>query len=420
MLTEARRAVVGIVDYLVKPISEEALFNSELIGDSSLGVYVHVPFCPTICSFCAFSVVQDRNPDQKQNYVNAVSTQIQRVGAKLSENPIDWVYLGGGTPSVLEPEQLEQIFTSLEVFREIHPQASVTMESRVDDLRVDLVQKQEEIGINRWSVGIQTLSDKERSKYGLQLSSDEALEALGALEGKEYNVDLIFGGPDQTIEEWQETLDKIMKVRPPQLTAYMYMPLAGTHAFEKSRQNWLKWKRRQYKMTEKLLSAMSENGYKQSDTFMFSRIEDTNDKSIPYADVSMIATKTPIVGFGQSAYSLLPHAVAVNPRDIDSFIQAENDGEIKQEYLGRSNDLMMKGLRLFARMTSLLSILTANKEYKQNTNQVFLSYLIWTEIYRLARDWNTLSSRVGYYTTAISRKNELSKNSKYQEINLRQ
>ena len=380
------------------------------------GIYIHIPFCKTECAFCAFSKERDSNRQRKERYVQALVQQIKRVAALLPNNSIDWTYFGGGTPSALEPEQLRAILTSLRDFQNIHPQVSVTMEARVDNLG-DWVFDQEKMGITRWSVGVQTFDDSERKHYGLQLSSDEVLNRLQKFEehGLEYNIDLIFGGPDQTLATWQHTIAQTIKLRPPEVTTYMYMPLAATESWQKHgmKRNWLQWKREQFAMTTYLLDTMRENGYRQTDTFMFSRMKVDADKVTPYADISMIATKTAILGLGQSAYSLLPDVIAVNPYDIDGYIESEEKNEIP-EYVGRKNDVVLKALRNVSRLTSMLSRQGSHRNNILDDLRIFLTYCIWTEIYRIARNWNTLSPRVGYHTTPLSRHNKLTKNLAYQ------
>jgi coproporphyrinogen III oxidase-like Fe-S oxidoreductase len=290
------------------------------------------------------------------------------------------------------------------------------MEARVDNLG-DWVFDQKELGITRWSVGVQTLDDTERKQYGLQLSSAEVIERLQKLEehGLEYNADLIFGGPDQTFEMWQRTLAETMRLRPPEITTYMYMPLAGTESWQKRgiKRGWFEWKRQQFDMTAYLLDTMHEYGYRQTDTFMFSRVGDISDKLTPYADISMIATTTPILVFGKSAYSLLPHVIAVNPYDIDGFIEHE-EKDVESEYVGRKNDFVLQSLRNVARLTSLLSRHRKHDKGRLDDLRIFFTYCVWTEIYRIARDWNTLSPLVGYHTTPLSRHQKLAKNLLYQ------
>jgi coproporphyrinogen III oxidase-like Fe-S oxidoreductase len=412
-----QRYITGFVDRLIQTFPESTVYDPEKIYPlEHLGVYIHIPFCKTECAFCAFSKERDSDGDRKERYVQALAHQIGRVASVLPENQIDWIYFGGGTPSALELDQLQTVLHSLRGFHNIHPHASITMEARVDNLG-DWIFDQKELGITRWSVGVQTLDDAERKQYGLQLSSAEVIQRLRKFEehGLEYNVDLIFGGPDQTFAMWQRTLDEIMLLRPPEITTYMYMPLAGTESWQKRgiKKDWLAWKRQQFAMTTHLLDVMGAHGYRQTDTFMFSRVEDIAGKLTPYADISMIATPIPILGFGQSAYSLLPHVIAVNPYDIDGFIQHE-EKNAEAEYVGRKNDLLLQGLRNAARLTSRLSSHKKPERNRLDDLRIFFTYCVWTEIYRIARDWNTLSPRVGYHTTPLSRHQKLAKNLLYQ------
>ena len=412
-----QKHITNFIDRFIQPLPESSVFDPTKIRPTEhLGVYIHIPFCKTECAFCAFSKERDSDGHRKERYVHALAGQIKRVAGLLPENQIDWIYFGGGTPSALEPEQLRIILNSLRDFRNTHPHVSITMEARVDNLG-DRVLDQKAAGITRWSVGVQTFDDAERKQYGLQLSAAEVIEGLRLFDENnlEYNIDLIFGGPGQTLAMWQHTLAETMKIKPSEITTYMYMPLAGTDSWQKRgiKRDWREWKQKQFAMTTLLLDTMRENGYRQTDTFMFSRMKVEPEKVTPYADISMIASKTAILGLGQSAYSLLPHVIAVNPYDIDGFIENEEKNG-KTEYVGRTNDIVLKSLRNISRLTSMLSRQGAHRNNSLDDLRIFFTYCIWTEIYRIARNWNTLSPRVGYHTTPLSRHNKLAKNQAYQ------
>lgn len=414
-MSKGREKLIKLIDSGLSKFPESAVFDKKMLSsDEKIALYIHYPFCKTECAMCSFYKVKlgSKNPEEKKKIIDALAMHILSVGSKFGENPLDWIYFGGGTPSLISESDLRQLMSSIESIWKIEQGVAITMEMRVDDLDSRRVDLQEELGCNRWSVGVQTLADRERKQYGLLLSSEEVIERLQLLEGKSYNVDLIFGGPNQSMEDWVETLTKIMMVRPPEISAYLYMPLALTHSYEKSDKKktgkWLKWKYLQYQMTKYLVNFMVKNGYKQTDALMFSR----TDSTAPH-DVSMIANKSSVVGIGPSAYSLMPHLLVVNPYDIDAYTKKITSGE-ELTYLGRKNDMLIKSLRTVAGNIYKLSKAVSSSDKSGSAFTTFINYWFWTGVYNLARDWNTLTSTVGYRATPISRKLNTPKNKDYQ------
>lgn len=193
------------------------------------GTYISVPFCRTKCSYCNFaSDVFSRSA--YENYVARVIEDISAsrktaadLGCALPET-VDSIYLGGGTPSVLESGQLKLIFRALKQEFSVTPEAEVTVECAPGTLTPGLIQTLHECGVNRVSLGVQSFVDQEAQSVGRLHKRVTVLEEIGRLREsgiENINVDLIAGLPHQTPESWTFSLGEAIATEVPHISVYM-------------------------------------------------------------------------------------------------------------------------------------------------------------------------------------------------------
>lgn len=180
-----------------------------------IGVYLHIPFCKTLCPYCDF--VKDRSragvPDP---FVDALCAEI---AAHDGPRDAGSIFFGGGTPSMLSAPQLERILTSLRNTFAWHDM-ELTLEANPDDLDAALLRAWHDLGVNRVSLGVQSFDARVLKYLGRRHNADGARRAcdLVAAQFKNWSLDLIFGAPP--LEPWQDTLDEAMRLSPPHLSAY--------------------------------------------------------------------------------------------------------------------------------------------------------------------------------------------------------
>ncbi len=181
-----------------------------------LGVYIHVPFCRTRCPYCDFvsEAVSGCPPDA---YVDALVSEIQ---AHEGDKEVGSVFFGGGTPSLLSARQLARIFAALHGRFRLDTDAEITLEANPDDLRPELPGQWRALGINRVSLGVQSLDDRVLRYLGRRHDTDTALRAVGMVGNvfDNWNMDLIFGAPP--VEAWTATLARTATLGPPHVAAY--------------------------------------------------------------------------------------------------------------------------------------------------------------------------------------------------------
>lgn len=195
----------------------------------ALGVYISVPFCRTKCSFCNFaSDVFSRS--KMQGYVDRVIADIaaaqsvaQELQAELPRDA-DSIYLGGGTPSTLAPEQLVQLFDAVRKNFNVIADAEVTVECAPGTLTLEMIATLQRCGVNRVSLGVQSFVDQESRAVGRlhtrQIVLDD-IERLRAAGISEISVDLIAGLPHQTRSSWETSLGDVIATGVPHVSVYM-------------------------------------------------------------------------------------------------------------------------------------------------------------------------------------------------------
>ena len=194
-----------------------------------LGLYISIPFCRTKCSYCNFaSGVFSKSA--YENYVGRVLEDIARSRALAAElgcaldTRADSVYLGGGTPSILDAAQLLRIFAAVRGQFAITPDAEITIECAPGTLTPALIEPLLQCGVNRVSLGVQSFVDQEAHSVGRQHNRSTVIEEVARLRQAgihNLNVDLIAGLPHQTKESWTFSLDETIALAVPHVSVYM-------------------------------------------------------------------------------------------------------------------------------------------------------------------------------------------------------
>jgi oxygen-independent coproporphyrinogen-3 oxidase len=200
------------------------------------GIYIHIPFCRSRCSYCDFATGMYEG-ELAERYVSSVITEITRWSEVETPSAADTIYFGGGTPSLLTPFQIERILKAVHDCFEVISGAEVTMEmnpasvSTSDELSNHRLREFRRLGINRASFGAQTFDDRELKQLGRTHTSADipaTFQRLRAAGFANINFDLIAGLPGQTLAGWLRNLDEALKLRPEHLSLYLLDVHEGT------------------------------------------------------------------------------------------------------------------------------------------------------------------------------------------------
>ena len=190
------------------------------------GVYVHIPFCKSRCAYCDF--FSTTQLERREEYVQALLSEI---AARVPDNdPIDTIYFGGGTPSLLETEQIELLLNALLAKTPTLPQ-EITLEANPGDLTLEKLTALKRLGINRLSIGIQSFNDAELRLIGRRHNAAQAIQAVRDAQAADFDnisIDLIYALPEQSIESWRETIHTALQLGVQHISCYCLSYEDGT------------------------------------------------------------------------------------------------------------------------------------------------------------------------------------------------
>ena len=196
-------------------------------------IYVHIPFCKSRCIYCDF--FSTTQLELRSEYVDAVCKEIAITDKYLNGDIIHSVYLGGGTPSQLSTTQIRSILDTIAQHHTIIADCETTIELNPDDVTPTYVEELRRLPINRISLGIQTFNDATLQFIHRRHTSQRAIEAVSLLQANGYDnisIDLIFGFPNETIDEWRHDIDQALQLDIQHLSAYSLMYEEGTKLYD--------------------------------------------------------------------------------------------------------------------------------------------------------------------------------------------
>jgi oxygen-independent coproporphyrinogen-3 oxidase len=299
-----------------------------------LGIYISVPFCRSKCTYCNFASGVF-SAAQMGHYVDRVAADAAACrsfaghhGAEIPDT-VDSIYLGGGTPSLLQPKELGKLFFILHREFAVTPDAEVTVECAPGTLTDEVLDAFAACGVNRVSLGVQSFIDREASSVARLHTRDTTLrdiERLYAAGIHNINVDLIAGLPHQTSESWNDSLDQAVASGVPHVSVYMLeidedsrlgreLIAGGTryHA------HFVPDDDATAKYYETACAKLEAAGTRQYEISNFARAGFESRHNVKYW------TRRPYLGFGVDAHSMLPASPALRAQGIESLRSSMTD-----------------------------------------------------------------------------------------------
>ena len=288
------------------------------------GLYIHIPFCRSKCPYCDF--YSRTETDLVDDWVSAClpEARIYRDHFEV----FDSLYLGGGTPSLLAPDQIARLVAGIRSLFSFDESTEFTIELNPDDVTKDKLDLYKSLGINRVSIGAQSFDDDEVRFLGRRHTARQALTAIEAVIDKgfaEFSIDLMYGLPDQSIDIWIDTLRKVVAFRPDHLSCYQ-LTLEGDTVF--SRQA----RREVFRLPDDSRQAdfflgtseyLTQSGYVHYEVSNFAR----DEKKLARHNTKYWQ-HTPYLGLGPSAHSFLKGERWWNDRDLKGYIAFLKDNRV--------------------------------------------------------------------------------------------
>lgn len=323
----------------------------------SSGIYIHIPFCRSRCSYCDFATDVYRSAEIVESYVSALTTEIgnfdsgnfARPSAQAVLTEVDTIYFGGGTPSLLFGEQVEKILAAVHGKFSVAKDSEITVEMNPATVTLETLKDYKSLGINRASFGAQTFDDIELKRLGRKHTAADARQTIELLRRAGYgnvSFDLIAGLPRQTLKDWERNLDEALNLQPEHLSLYLLEIHEATPLAEQIRSG------RQPLPDEELAAAMYElmlekvarKNYRQYEISNFCQPNHESKHNSKYWTLS------PVFGFGCSAHSFDGANIRyANERDTAryvSMIEKENSAVVYRETIDAASEFVFLGLRL--------------------------------------------------------------------------
>lgn len=319
------------------------------------GIYVHIPFCRSKCDYCDFfsmplATACRHGRDIFERYVAAVVSELRIRASELTE-PVKTVYIGGGTPTALPSDLLIRLIDSILSADigslEIRPR-EVTVEGNPEDITYENLQRLKEVGVNRISIGIQSFDPEELRKVGRHHQWYEGAKALDVLakDGINYNADLIYGLPGQTLDSWSRQLNSLLDYNPPHVSAYLlsFEPATKLYVRRDKGEVTEADEKTAVDMYTVLCQEMNKHGYEHYEISNFAKPGCFSRHNSSYWKL------TPYLGLGCSAHSFDGVDRRFNPSNLKEYIQNIERGEVaaiidEEDSSDRINDYIITSLR---------------------------------------------------------------------------
>ena len=311
------------------------------------GLYLHIPFCKKRCIYCDFfssTLLKYRGA-----YVSALCRELKQRKDYLKGEPVKTVYLGGGTPSLLQRTELEQLFGEIGKVYGLEVCEEITMEANPDDLTEHYVQMLTTLPVNRLSIGIQTFDDGLLKLLNRRHTAAEAIDAVKRCQDAGFSnisIDLIYGLPGETDAIWEQDLEQAIALGVQHISAYSLTYEEGTALWQLREKQQIQEadEEQSLRFFSTLMKRLKEAGYQHYEISNFclpgrhSRHNSSYWKEIPY------------LGCGAAAHSFDGTSRQWNVADIEQYLQGIADGKpvFEREVLDlttRYNEFVMTGLR---------------------------------------------------------------------------
>lgn len=289
----------------------------------TLGLYIHIPFCLSKCIYCDFYSLP-RGRWQMDRYVDALCRHLREASEKCREYRVDTVYCGGGTPTCLGPERLSRILETVQESYDVDPAGELTMEanpeSAMDPGALSILRR---AGFNRVSLGVQSADDEILHRLGRQHSFGDVGKAVAAIREagfRDLSMDLIYGLPGETMEIWQDTLEKVTALEPEHLSCYGLQVEEGTPLWKLRERLTIPDDDAQADMYLYMVDYLRGKGFAQYEVSNFAKEGFYSRHNMKYWILS------PYLGFGPGAHADFGGQRFSWPRDLEKYCLAVESG----------------------------------------------------------------------------------------------
>ncbi|WP_319500292.1 radical SAM family heme chaperone HemW [uncultured Draconibacterium sp.] len=288
------------------------------------GIYIHIPFCRQKCYYCDF--YKTVNTSLQHDFIGALKNEAKVRKNYLNNETVETIYFGGGTPSVLTAPEIAEILAVLNDEFKVNSDAEITFEANPDDLSNDYLKALKQEGINRLSIGIQAFQNRHLEKMNRRHNAAQAVEAIenAAKNGfSNLSADLIYGLPDLTPKEWEESLNQMFNLPVKHLSAYHLTYHEGTAFYTWLKKGTLKELKEAESVAQfnTLVDMSLANGFEHYEISNLAKDQLYSRHNTAY----WMGTK--YLGLGPSAHSFDGVSRRWNDSSVEAYIKAQSNNQ---------------------------------------------------------------------------------------------
>ncbi|HEB99238.1 MAG TPA: coproporphyrinogen III oxidase family protein [Thiotrichales bacterium] len=313
-----------ILDKAAPPDTAVELFSHPSVIPGRYSIYLHIPFCQSLCSFCYYAVIPRKGSDLAEDYVRALAVEMSMYRDALRGRVCESVYIGGGTPTFLDGTLLQKVFRALRVNFDIEPGAEITVEAAPGTLSRDKLELLHSLGVNRLSYGIQTLDEKllatMNRDYSVAVAEREIADAIEVIGN--VNVDTMYGFDGEAEDTLLRTLTRLHELGVPSVSIYALDKQRSQKldALEPPRDELYEFKIRQFARAEELLASFG----------MYPVLQNifVDPERASYWHQLRRWDNLPLVGLGINAQGYAPRRPYQNIASIKSYCEVLDEGRL--------------------------------------------------------------------------------------------
>lgn len=361
-----------------------------------LSIYIHIPFCKKKCLYCDFPSFSGCE-NIYEDYVNSLVSELSENAGEYSEYEIATIFLGGGTPTVLPPKQLGRVLDTVLNMYNVRNDAEITIEANPGTVNAQIFKELKSMCINRLSLGVQAWQNSLLTSLGRIHDNETFVRNFNEAREigfKNISCDLMFSLPNQTLSDWEETLEKIMCLNPEHISAYSLIIEEGTPFKEMYEKGMLKvtdeeLDREMYYLAKEMLKG---KGYNQYEISNFAKQGFESHHNIVYWNTKEY------LGFGLGAHSYIRGERFHNTYSVADYIDAKgNTIKLREDIEILSNEEKMEEFMFMGlRMNEGISISEFKKRFNTEVMDIFkesIEYLVNQKLLHISNDKLALTDK---------------------------